>query len=71
MCGADQAKLKSFAELLRNSVDRNQDGFISKNEFVTGYCIWKVYMCLSHGRREHERVQREEEGGGGRREEGT
>jgi len=40
----DQAKLKSFAELLRNSVDRNQDGFISKNEFVTGYCIWKMHI---------------------------
>jgi len=38
----DEEKLKSFASFLRDSLDRDRDGLISKEEFIKGYCIWTM-----------------------------
>lgn len=40
----DEDKLKNFAAFLRDSLDRDHDGTISKEEFVKGYCIWQMNL---------------------------
>ena len=38
----DEERLKSFAAFLRDQLDRDHDGLISREEFIKGYCIWQV-----------------------------
>jgi len=40
----DEERLKKFATLLRDSVDKDSDGLISQEEFVRGYCIWNMHL---------------------------
>lgn len=40
----DEEKLKKFAEFLRDTLDRDHDGQISKEEFIKGYCIWQMHV---------------------------
>merc|ERR1719261_1792264 len=40
----DEERLKKFATLLRDSVDKDSDGLISQQEFVRGYCIWNMHL---------------------------
>ena len=40
----DEDKLKNFCVFLRDALDKNNDGLISKEEFVRGYCIWKMHL---------------------------
>jgi hypothetical protein len=42
----DKDKLKKFAAFLRDTLDRDNDGQISKEEFIKGYCIWQVMMLF-------------------------
>ncbi len=43
----DEERLKSFAAFLRDQLDRDHDGLISREEFIKGYCIWQVYIGLN------------------------
>jgi len=40
----DEEKLKGFAEFLRDTLDRDHDGCVSKEEFIKGYCIWQMHI---------------------------
>ena len=57
--GTDEERLKSFATTMRDEIDRNGDMVIDKEEFVMGYCIWKV-----QGEGEKGRGREEEKGEG-------
>jgi len=37
-------RVETFSQLLSEKVDLNHDGYISKDEFVKGYCIWQMYI---------------------------
>jgi len=40
----DDEKLRAFATLLRDQLDRDKDGFVSREEFIKGYCIWQMHL---------------------------
>ena len=40
----DERRLKEFASFLRDAIDRDGEGTISKDEFVRGYCIWQMHI---------------------------
>lgn len=37
-------RVKTFCQLLSEKVDLDHDGYISKDEFVKGYCIWQMHI---------------------------
>lgn len=37
-------RAKTFCSLLTDKVDLDHDGYISKEEFITGYSIWQVHI---------------------------
>lgn len=46
----DERRLKEFAAFLRDAIDRDGDGTISKDEFVRGYCIWQMHISKAEQR---------------------
>ena len=40
----DEVKLSGFARFLRDALDLDHDGEISREEFVRGFCIWQMHV---------------------------
>jgi hypothetical protein len=37
-------RVKTFSQLLKDKIDTDGDGRISKDEFIRGYCIWQMHI---------------------------
>jgi len=37
-------RVKTFSQLLKDKIDTDGDGRISKGEFIRGYCIWQMHI---------------------------
>ena len=40
----DEDKLSGFAQFLRDALDLDHDGEISREEFVRGFCVWQMHV---------------------------
>jgi hypothetical protein len=55
-------RVKTFSQLLKDKIDTDGDGLISKREFIRGYCIWQMHIkkaAMHQVRKTQEKDKRE------------